>query len=259
MFGALAKTYYPSVSGVDASKVSVVSIMPCVAKKFESERPEMKSSGYRDVDVVLTTRELARMIKMAGIDFANLPETDFDSVMGQSTGAAVIFGTSGGVMEAALRTVYEVVTGEDLARVDFENVRGHQGIKKGGVNVGGTEVKIMISNGLSNARKVLDSIRAGECDAHFIEIMCCPGGCVGGGGQPYADSETKLKRMEGLYKADRDLPIRKSHKNPEVLALYENYLKEPLGEKSHHLLHTHYNPQGKNHWDAPNVTTTKRR
>ncbi len=259
MFGALAKTYYPNVSGVDPSKVTVVSIMPCTAKKFESERPEFNSSGYRDVDVVLTTRELARMIRTAGIDFANLPDSEYDSVMGQSTGAAVIFGTSGGVMEAALRTVYEVVTGQELNPVDFEMVRGHQGIKKAGVNVGGTEVKIMVSNGLSNARQVLDSIRKGECDAHFIEIMCCPGGCVGGGGQPYADSATKLKRMEGTYKADRDLPLRKSHKNPEVTALYEKYLVAPLGEKSHHLLHTHYNKEGKKHWDAPNIRTTKRR
>ncbi len=258
MFGALAKTYYPSVSGVDPAKITVVSIMPCTAKKFECQRPEMNSSGHRDVDVVLTTRELARMIRVAGIDFEKLPESEFDSVMGQSTGAAVIFGTSGGVMEAALRTVYEVVTGEDLKSVDFDNVRGHQGLKKAGVNVGGTEVKVMIANGLGNARTVLDSIRKGECDAHFIEIMCCPGGCVGGGGQPHATGETELKRMDGLYKADRDLPLRKSHKNPEVVALYEQYLKEPLGEKSHHLLHTHYNTQGKKHWPVQDVVTTKR-
>ncbi|UQZ88559.1 ferredoxin [Deltaproteobacteria bacterium Smac51] len=259
MFGALAKSYYPSAYGVDPAKVTVVSIMPCTAKKFESERPEMNSSGYRDVDVVLTTRELARMIKIAGIDFPNLPESEYDNIMGQSTGAAAIFGTSGGVMEAALRTVYEVVTGEELDSVDFEDVRGHQGIKKSSVMVGGTEVKIMVANGLKNARRVMNSIRRGECDAHFIEIMSCPGGCVGGGGQPYATSETKRKRMEALYRVDRDMPIRKSHKNPEVQALYEKYLGEPLGEKSHKLLHTHYSTQGKHHWYVPHVTTSKRR
>ena len=258
MFGALAKTYYPSVYGVDPAKVTCVSIMPCTAKKFESERPEMNSSGYRDVDVVLTTRELARMIKIAGIDFENLPESDYDSIMGDSTGAAAIFGTSGGVMEAALRTVYEVVTGEDLTNLDFEDVRGHQGIKKGSVNLKGTEVKIMVANGLRNARKIMNAIRKGECDAHFIEVMCCPGGCVGGGGQPYATSQQKLMRMDGLYTLDKSMPVRQSHKNPEVLALYEKFLGQPLGEKSHHLLHTHYSTQGKNHWYVSHVAGSKK-
>ncbi|MDR2386371.1 MAG: [FeFe] hydrogenase, group A [Deltaproteobacteria bacterium] len=248
MFGALVKTYYAQISGVDASKITSVSIMPCTAKKFEAQRPEMNSSGYQDVDVVLTTRELARMIKMAGLDFEQLPETPFDQLMGDSTGAAVIFGTSGGVMEAALRTVYEVVTGEALAPLDLEAVRGHQGLKTVEVDLKGTKVKIMVANGLANARLVMDSIRAGTCDATFIEVMCCPGGCVGGGGQPYGNSQIKLERKDGLYKADKQLPLRKSHDNPEVKALYENYLGAPLGEKSHHLLHTHYSTGGKNHW-----------
>ncbi|MDR2725647.1 MAG: [FeFe] hydrogenase, group A, partial [Candidatus Adiutrix sp.] len=248
MFGALAKTYYPQVAGVEAGKVFSVSIMPCTAKKFESQRPEMSDSGFRDVDVVLTTRELARMIRTAGIDFEALPESKFDSLMGDSTGAAVIFGTSGGVMEAALRTVYEVVTEKTLESVDFEVVRGHQGIKHAEVDLSGTKVKVLVANGLANARTVMDSIREGKCDATFIEIMCCPGGCVGGGGQPYCNSGIKLQRMDGLYEADRLLPMRKSHENPEVKALYEKFLEKPLGEKSHHLLHTHYSTGGKDHW-----------
>jgi NADH-quinone oxidoreductase subunit G/NADP-reducing hydrogenase subunit HndD len=250
MFGALAKTYYPQVAGVNAAHITSVSIMPCTAKKFEAQRPEMASSGHRDVDVVLTTRELARMIRMAGIDFGALPESKFDSLMGDSTGAAVIFGTSGGVMEAALRTVYEVVTKKTLASVDFEAVRGHQGLKTAEVDMSGTIVKVMVANGLANARKVMESIRKGECEAAFIEIMCCPGGCVGGGGQPYACGGVKLKRMDGLYEADRLLPLRKSHENPEVKALYEKFLEKPLGDKSHHLLHTHYSTKGKNHWKS---------
>ena len=249
MFGALAKTYYPQVSGVEAAKITSVSVMPCLAKKFEAQRSEMASSGFRDVDVVLTTRELARMIKIAGLDFASLPETPFDPLMGDSTGAGVIFGTSGGVMEAALRTVYEVVTGETLTPVDFEGVRGHQGIKRAEVDLKGTKVKVMIANGLANARKIMDSIRQGQCDAAFVEIMSCPGGCVGGGGQPYGDSRAKLRRMDGLYAADKALPLRKSHENPEVKALYDKFLGRPLGDKSHHLLHTHYHDRsaGRNH------------
>ncbi|MDR1656956.1 MAG: [FeFe] hydrogenase, group A [Deltaproteobacteria bacterium] len=248
MFGALAKTYYPQVSGVEASSITSISIMPCVAKKFEAQRPEMNSSGYQDVDVVLTTRELARMIKLAGLDFVNLPESPFDQVMGDSTGAAVIFGTSGGVMEAALRTVYEVVTGETLGSLDFDTVRGHQGIKNVEVDLKGTKVKILVANGLANAREVMESIRQGKCDATFVEIMCCPGGCVGGGGQPYGNSAIKLQRKDGLYEADKQLPSRKSHENPEVKVLYDKFLGQPLGEKSHHLLHTHYSKEGKNHW-----------
>jgi NADH-quinone oxidoreductase subunit G/NADP-reducing hydrogenase subunit HndD len=241
MFGALVKTYYPQKAGIDPAKIFSVSIMPCIAKKYECKRPEMNASGYRDVDVVLTTRELAAMIKSAGIDFVNLPEEKYDDPMGESTGAAVIFGTSGGVMEAALRTVYEIVTKKELKNLDFEAVRGHAGIKDAEVDLDGTKVKVGIANGLANARTILEKIKAGECDYTFIEIMACPTGCVGGGGQPRATSKEKATRMDGLYKIDRELlPLRKSHENPSVTALYRDFLEKPLSHKAHHLLHTHY-------------------
>jgi NADP-reducing hydrogenase subunit HndD len=240
MFGALAKSYYPQKAGIDAAKIVSVSIMPCTAKKYESARPEMNGSGYRDVDIVLTTRELARMIKQAGFDFNKLTEEEFDAPLGLSTGAAVIFGTSGGVMEAALRTVYEVVTGKELANVDFEGVRGLTGVKEAEVDLDGKKVKVAIANGLKNARVILDKIRAGDCEYQFVEIMCCPGGCIGGGGQPWGTTKaTKEARMAGLYQADRELPIRQSHKNPAVKALYDEFLGKPLSHKSHELLHTH--------------------
>ncbi|CVK18062.1 NADH-dependent [FeFe] hydrogenase, group A6 [Sporomusa sphaeroides] len=246
MFGALAKSYYPEKAGIDAAKIVSVSIMPCTAKKYESARPEINSSGYRDVDVVLTTRELARMIKQAGFDFNKLSNAEFDAPLGISTGAAVIFGTSGGVMEAALRTVYEVVTGKELANVDFEGVRGLTGVKEAEVDLDGKKVKVVIANGLKNARVILDKIRAGECDYQFVEIMCCPGGCIGGGGQPWGTTQaTKEARMAGLYQADRELSIRQSHKNPAVKALYDEFLGKPLSHKSHELLHTHYHPKHK--------------
>ncbi|MBP2636329.1 MAG: hndD 1 [Firmicutes bacterium] len=246
MFGALAKTYYSQKSGIDPSKIFSVSIMPCTAKKYESARPEMNSSGYRDVDVVLTTRELARMIKQSGFDFNKLADEEFDAPMGASTGAAVIFGTSGGVMEAALRTVCEFVTGKVLDNVEFEGVRGMSGIKEAEVDLEGTKIKIAIANGLKNARKILDNIKTGKCEYKFVEIMCCPGGCIGGGGQPWGTTKTtKEARLAGLYRADRDLPIRQSHKNPAVTELYETFLGKPLGHKSHELLHTHYCPRGK--------------
>ena len=246
MFGALAKSYYPQKAGIDAAKIVSVSIMPCTAKKYESARPEMNGSGYRDVDIVLTTRELARMIKQAGFDFNKLTEEEFDAPLGLSTGAAVIFGTSGGVMEAALRTVYEVVTGKELANVDFEGVRGLTGVKEAEVDLDGNKVKVAIANGLKNARVILDKIRAGDCEYQFVEIMCCPGGCIGGGGQPWGTTKaTKEARMAGLYQADRELPIRQSHKNPAVKALYDEFLGKPLSHKSHELLHTHYHPKHK--------------
>lgn len=246
MFGALAKSYYPQKAGIDAAKIVSVSIMPCTAKKYESARPEMNGSGYRDVDIVLTTRELARMIKQAGFDFNKLTEEEFDAPLGLSTGAAVIFGTSGGVMEAALRTVYEVVTGKELANVDFEGVRGLTGVKEAEVDLDGKKVKVAIANGLKNARVILDKIRAGDCEYQFVEIMCCPGGCIGGGGQPWGTTKaTKEARMAGLYQADRELPIRQSHKNPAVKALYDEFLGKPLSRKSHELLHTHYHPKHK--------------
>lgn len=246
MFGALVKTYYPQKAGIDPSKIVSVSIMPCVAKKRESARPEMNGSGYRDVDVVLTTRELARMIKQSGFDFNKLADEEFDAPMGISTGAAVIFGTSGGVMEAALRTVYEVVTGKELANVDFKDIRGLTGVKEAEVDLDGKKVKVAIANGLKNARVILDKIKAGECDYQFVEIMCCPGGCIGGGGQPWGTTTaTKEARMAGLYQVDSDKAIRQSHKNPAVKALYDEFLGKPLGHKSHELLHTHYTPRNK--------------
>jgi NADH-quinone oxidoreductase subunit G/NADP-reducing hydrogenase subunit HndD len=246
MFGALAKSYYPQKAGIEAAKIVSVSIMPCTAKKNESARPEMNGSGYRDVDVVLTTRELARMIKQAGFDFDKLGNEEFDAPLGLSTGAAVIFGTSGGVMEAALRTVYEIATSKELANVDFEAVRGLTGVKEAEIDLDGKKVKVAIANGLKNSRVILDKIRAGECEYQFVEIMCCPGGCIGGGGQPWGTTKAvKEARMAGLYQADRRLTIRKSHENPAVKALYDEYLGKPLGHKSHELLHTHYHPRHK--------------
>jgi NADP-reducing hydrogenase subunit HndD len=246
MFGALVKTYYPQKNGIDPSKIVSVSIMPCVAKKRESARPEMNDSGYRDVDIVLTTRELARMIKQSGFDFNKLADEEFDAPMGISTGAAVIFGTSGGVMEAALRTVYEVVTGKELANVDFKDIRGLTGIKEAEVDLDSKKVKVAIANGLKNARVILDKIKAGQCDYLFVEIMCCPGGCIGGGGQPWgATIAAKEARMAGLYQADHDKAIRQPHKNPAVKALYDEFLGKPRSHKSYELLHTHYTPRNK--------------
>ena len=241
MFGALAKTYYAQTSGIPAEDITVVSIMPCTAKKHEAARPEMNSSGYRDVDIVLTTRELGRMLKHDGIDFNFLPEDQFDSPLGESTGAAVIFGATGGVMEAALRTVYEVVTGETLAKLEFDDIRGMEGVKSAAVNLAGTEVKVAVAHGLAHARKILELIKSGKADYTFIEVMCCPGGCIGGGGQPYStNNDIRRKRIESLYKIDGNLALRKSHENPDVKRLYSDFLIAPLGEKSHHLLHTTY-------------------
>ncbi|HWR39312.1 MAG TPA: NADH-dependent [FeFe] hydrogenase, group A6 [Patescibacteria group bacterium] len=246
MFGALAKSYYPESAGIPAEKLHVTSIMPCTAKKAECARPEMNDSGYQDVDVVLTTRELARMIKEAGLDLNTLPDEEFDAPLGISTGAAVIFGATGGVMEAALRTVYEVVTGKGLANLDFVNVRGLVGIKEAEVDLDGTKVKVAIASGLKNARQLLDKIREGKADYQFIEIMSCPGGCIGGGGQPQgATNATKEARMNGIYAADKASALRQSHKNPAVKALYDDFLSKPLGHKSHKLLHTHYTPREK--------------
>jgi len=247
MFGALAKTYYAQTAGIDPKEIVSVSIMPCTAKKFESARPEMNASGYRDVDYVLTTRELARMIKEAGIDFLNLKEEDYDAPMGEYTGAGTIFGTTGGVMEAALRTVYAVVTGENLPSLDITPVRGLEGVKEATVKVGALgDVKVAVAHGLGNARKVMDRIREGRADYAFIEIMCCPGGCVGGGGEPIPTSnEIRMLRAAALYQDDGQVQKkRQSHENPSITKLYETFLKEPLGHKSHELLHTHYTKRG---------------
>ncbi len=245
MFGALAKTYYAEKKGIDPANIYSVSIMPCTAKKFEAKRDELTDSGYQDVDVVLTTRELGRMLREIGIDWENLPEDEYDAPMGLSTGAAVIFGATGGVMEAAVRTAYELITGETLADINLTPVRGMEGIKEATLKVGDLDVKVAVAHTLGNARKLLDKIRAGEADYHFIEVMTCPGGCIGGGGQPIPTNlDVRLKRIDGIYQADRDLPIRKSHENPAIKAIYEEFLGQPLGEKSHKLLHTYYIPRG---------------
>ncbi|MCK5758033.1 MAG: [FeFe] hydrogenase, group A, partial [Clostridiales bacterium] len=242
MFGALAKGYYAEKIGKKPEDIYSVSIMPCTAKKFEADRDEMMVDGKNpDVDVVLTTRELGKMLRQAGVDFNKLEEEEYDTPFGLSTGAGVIFGATGGVMEAALRTVYEVVTGETLEALDFYGVRGLDGIKEAEVDLAGTIVKVAVAHSLSNARKVMELIKDGKADYAFIEIMCCPGGCIGGGGQPFGGTdELRLKRIDAIYQADKNLPLRKSHENPAVKQLYEEFLIEPLGEISHHLLHTHY-------------------
>ncbi len=241
MFGALAKSYYSQKAGIDPADIFVVSIMPCTAKKFESQRPEMNASGHQDVDAVLTTRELGRILKQAGVDFAALQDSAFDDPLGISTGAAAIFGVTGGVMEAALRTVYEVVTGRELESVEFTAVRGLEGIKEAAVDLAGTPVKVAVAHGLGNARRIMDLLRAGLADYTFIEIMCCPGGCIGGGGQPYGTTDAiRRQRIEAVYRVDAGLALRKSHQNPAVAKLYEEFLRQPLSEASHHLLHTRY-------------------
>lgn len=247
MFGALAKTYYAQFAGIDPKDIFVVSIMPCTAKKYEASRPEMNSSGYRDVDAVLTTRELGRMIRQAGIDFVNLPDGEFSPPMGQYTGAGTIFGATGGVMEAALRTVYYVVTGENMPNLNITPVRGLDGVKEASMKVGSLgEVRVAVAHGLGNARKLMDKIVSGEADYHFIEIMACPGGCVGGGGQTLPVSNEKRRlRAQALYHDDENVQeYRQSHENPAIKEIYEKFLKEPLGEKSHKLLHTHYVERG---------------
>jgi NADP-reducing hydrogenase subunit HndD len=242
MFGAIAKTYYADILGIPREKMVVVSIMPCLAKKYECARPEFAVNGNPDVDVVLSTRELARLIKRMNIDFANLPDEDFDAPLGESTGAAPIFGATGGVIEAALRTAYELATGQTLDKVDFEAVRGMEGIRSAKVQVGPHTLNIGIAHELGNARKLLEKVRSGESEFHAIEVMACPGGCIGGGGQPYHHGDVELlkKRTQVLYDEDKGKKLRKSHENPYIVELYEKYLGKPLSEKSHHLLHTHY-------------------
>lgn len=241
MFGAVAKTYYAEKAGIDPAKIVSVSVMPCTAKKAEAQREEMCDSGYRDVDIVITTRELGRMIREAGIDFVSLPEENFDSPLGTGTGAAVIFGNTGGVMEAALRTVADVVSGEDLPKIEYDEVRGMEETREAVLTVAGKEIRIAVVNTLGSARKMLERIKAGTADYQFIEVMACPGGCIGGGGQPVpVNREIRQMRREALFDCDRMSELRKSHENPEIKALYDNWLGKPLGEKAHHLLHTHY-------------------
>lgn len=253
MFGALAKTYYAKARNIEPENIVSVSIMPCTAKKFEAFRPEMHDSGYRDVDYVLTTRELAILIKQAGLDFEKLEPVKYDRLMGESTGAGVIFGATGGVMEAALRTAYEIVTGREVPFKDLNitPVRGMEGIREASIKIenpieewaflDGVELKCAVAHGLINAKTVMEAVKSGKANYHFIEFMACPGGCLGGGGQPIpTNPEIRKKRAEAIYAEDGDLSIRKSHENPEVLKLYKDFLKEPLGEISHHLLHTKY-------------------
>lgn len=243
MFGSIAKSYLAEKLGIPREKMVVVSIMPCLAKKYECARDEFAVDGNPDVDISISTRELGHLIKRANIDFANLPDEDFDRPMGESTGAAVIFGATGGVIEAATRTAVEILTGKPLESVDFKALRGMDGCREARLKVGDLELHIGIAHGLGNARKLLDSVIANETEPfHAIEIMACPGGCVGGGGQPYHHGDMNIirKRAEALYREDLNKPIRKSHENPDIIKLYEEYLGKPLGEKSHHLLHTHY-------------------
>lgn len=246
MFGAVAKTWYAKKTGIDPKDIFVVSVMPCTAKKFESRRDNEAASGYPDIDVALTTRELSRMINRAGIRFADLEDEEFDTPLGASTGAAVIFGATGGVMEAALRTAAETITGETLGNPEFKEVRGTKGIKEAEYKVGDLNLKVAAASGLANAKILLDNIKAGKAKYDFIEIMACPGGCVNGGGQPIQPAEVrnnvdlKAKRAAVLYEEDKNLPLRKSHENPSIKALYEEYLGKPGSPLAHSILHTKY-------------------
>lgn len=247
MFGALLKTYYAKKEEIDPSKMFVVSVMPCIAKKYERQREEMK----QDVDAVITTRELARMIKQAKIDFVNLEDAKFDDPMGEATGAAAIFGVTGGVMEAALRSVSEIVTGKPLDKISFEQVRGESGIKRAEIEIGDKKVKVAVAHGLANAQTIMEEIKSGKADYQFVEIMACPGGCITGGGQPIKNAkiqeevEIHKKRAEAMYSIDEKSVIRKSHENPVLKQIYKEFLGEPNGELAHKLLHTHYSKKEK--------------
>ncbi len=260
MMGAVIKSYYAEKTKIDPKNIEVISIMPCLVKKSESAREEMKSAWqywkkfhhlyenepFNDVDVVLSTRELAQLIKEDKINFNNLADTDFDDPLGESTGAATIFAVTGGVMEAALRTAYELVTKKPLEKIEFEDIRGLKGSKKATVNLDGLELRVAVANGMLQAKILLDEIKQGKSIYHFIEVMNCQGGCLGGSGQPrHIDVPTRMKRMEGIYKNDKDLAVRKSHENPSIKKLYQEFLGEPLSEKAHLLLHTIY--QGQKH------------
>ena len=251
MFGAILKTYYAEKNNIDPNNIFVVSVMPCVAKKFERQRPEMKNEDLYNVDAVITTRELAKMIKQANIDFEDLTDSEFDNPMGEATGAAAIFGTTGGVMEAALRTAQDLLTGKDLEEIKFEDVRGEKGIKRATVNVNGKDIRIIVASGLGNARKVMEMVKNGTAEADFIEIMACPGGCIMGGGQPIKSSKTRRKydvrklRADALYTIDEKSTIRKSHQNPILKQIYKEYLGEANGHKAHELFHTKYEKRKK--------------
>ncbi len=242
MFGAIAKSYFAEKIGISREEMVSVSVMPCLAKKYECGRDEFKVNGNPDVDYSISTRELASMIKQANIDLSTLPDSEFDSPLGESTGAGVIFGTTGGVIEAAVRTAYEVITKKPLPKIDFEELRGLEGIRSATIDVDGLKLNIGIAHGLKNARKLLEDIKAGKCNFHAIEVMACPGGCIDGAGQPlhHGNSEVIKARWEAIYRADKEMPIRKSHENPSIQTIYKEYLGEPCGHKSHELLHTHY-------------------
>ena len=248
MFGAVLKTYFAEKQGIDPSEIMIVSIMPCTAKKNEIGRPHQDASGYPDVDVSLTTRELARMIRTAGIDFANLPDGTFDHPLGESTGAGVIFGATGGVMEAALRTAVETLSGEELTHLEFQAVRGTEGIKEAEYGAAGRKIRVAVASGLSHAKILLDRVKNKEAEYDFIEIMGCPGGCVNGGGQPFVSPterehvDVRGLRAKALYTLDANMPVRKSHENPSVKTLYREYLGTPGSMISHKLLHTTYTP-----------------
>lgn len=245
MFAAIIKSYYAEKEGIDKDKIFSVAIMPCTSKKFEASRPEHSTSGGLDVDASMTTRELARMIKQAGINFAELPDEEFDQPFGMATGAGVIFGTTGGVMEAAIRTVYEILEGKPLDNLNIEAVRGLEGVKEATLKIAGKDVRVAIAHGTKNARAILEKVKAGE-HYDFIEIMACPGGCIHGGGQPIVDATTKSKvnvkalRAKALYSEDEVATLRKSHENPYIKKLYDEYLEKPGSHKAHELLHTHY-------------------
>ncbi len=246
MFGALVKHYLPKKINVDAKKIFHISIMPCTAKKFEAKRPEMGGDYGKDVDVVLTTREAAKLFKMRGIDLATIEEADFDSMMGVGTGAGRIFSTTGGVMEAALRTVVWKLTNGEIDTIDYVAARGYKGVKEATLNINGMDVKIAVVNGIGNVKPVMDDVRAGKSPYHFIEVMACPGGCLNGGGAPLTSEPALIGvRMDKTYESDKNNKIRRSHENPEIIAIYEDYLKEPCGHESHHILHTTYTDRSK--------------
>lgn len=250
MYGALMKTYYADKEGLDPKDIFVVSIMPCTAKKFEIGRENQSASGYPDIDVSLTTRELAAMIKRAGLMFTELPDEEFDPVFGVASGAGHIFGATGGVMEAALRTVAEIVTGKPLENVDFKDVRGIEDVKEAEYDLAGTKVRVAVTSGLKNASMLLDKIKAGEADYHFVEVMACPGGCVNGGGQPHQPAsvrnfvDLRAERAKALYNEDASMSLRKSHENPVVKEIYDTYLGAPGSHKAHEILHTTYVKRG---------------
>lgn len=249
MYGALAKTYFAQKMGIDPKDMYVVSIMPCTAKKFEKTRGNQNAAGVPDIDAVLTTRELAKLIKRQGILFNELPDEKFDAPFGIGSGAGLIFGVTGGVLEAALRTIVEVLTGGEAGPVDFKDVRGIEGIREATYNVAGKEIKVAVTSGLANARKIMEMIKKGECDYQFIEIMSCPGGCINGGGQPIKTAyernniDVKGKRADIVYDTDKKMPLRKSHNNPAIKDIYKEYLGEPNSHKAHEILHTHYVPR----------------